>query len=499
MNVKLRPLSSKDAPYMLEWMTDPEITRFFRFDAANVTEASCREYIDNASKQDNAVHFAIADENDEYLGTISLKDIDTENRCAEYAISTRKKAHGTGAATQATEQILRYAFETLGLDRVYLNVLAENGRANAFYRKAGFRFVREEPNALELRGEPKTLNWYEIMSSDKKEQSNTESGEIAVSVAVITYNLQKYLPKLLDSILEQKTTFRYEIVVDDDCSPDDSREILREYDKRYPGVFVLSFRNENVKASKNLHGVMRQCRGKYIALLEGDDWWDDPEKLQYQYDFMEKHPEYIGMYCNSWVETSLTEVKHYPRRDISEPLVFTFKDFKNTHFFDRMPNSTDTAFFRNFYATAPAEEVDVFWKAHPMVADQTLALILYGKGPVYVDPRIVSHHRSITDKNANNYQALYAREDHRVSDAYMYACHEEYIEKVLHRRCGRFYKVRGDIFAQTFWSAKKNHSASEKAKAKEIWNQRRKKWPLVWWTFVWGCGTIKRKLTKKRT
>ncbi|MCR4682473.1 MAG: GNAT family N-acetyltransferase [Clostridiales bacterium] len=162
MNVKLRPLSSKDAPYMLEWMTDPEITRFFRFDASKVELRTCEEYIENAAKAENAAHFAIVDENDEYLGTISLKDIDTENRCAEYAISTRKKAHGTGAAAQATKLLLDHAFNTLGLERVYLNVLADNGRANAFYRKAGFRFVREEPDALELRGERKTLNWYEI-------------------------------------------------------------------------------------------------------------------------------------------------------------------------------------------------------------------------------------------------------------------------------------------------------------------------------------------------
>lgn len=322
---------------------------------------------------------------------------------------------------------------------------------------------------------------------------------IAVSVAVITYNLEKYLPTLLDSILEQETSFRYEIVINDDCSPDNSRQILYEYAERYPGIFVLAFQEHNVKASKNFHGVMRRCRGQYIALLEGDDWWDDKEKLQYQFDFMESHPEYIGMYCNSWVETSLTEEKHYPRRNISEPMVFTFKDFQSYRFYDRMPNSTDTAFFRNFYASAPDEEVDVFWKAHPMVADQTLALILYGKGPVYVSPRIVSHHRSITDKDAMNYQALYAREDHKVSDAYMYACHEDYIENVLHKRCGKFYKVRGMLFAEAFWIAKKSGKDEDKEKAREIWNQRRKKWPLVWWAFVWGCGTIKRKFKTRKT
>ena len=166
MEIHLRPLEPKDAPFMLEWMTDPEITRFFRFDASKVTLESCLAYIDHANTQTGAVHFAIANEADEYLGTISLKEIDRENKQAEYAVSTRKKAHGTGAALQATRLILRYAFEELGLERVYLNVLAENGRANAFYRKAGFRFVREEPGALELRGERKALNWYEITKTE---------------------------------------------------------------------------------------------------------------------------------------------------------------------------------------------------------------------------------------------------------------------------------------------------------------------------------------------
>ena len=151
---------------MYEWMTDPTITCFFRFDASKISVESCRAFIETAQTDPHTVHFAIADENDEYLGTISLKEIDSDQKEAEYAVSTRKKAHGTGAALEATRLILRYAFEELGLERVYLNVLAENGRANAFYRKAGFRFLREEPEALELRGERKALNWYEITNTE---------------------------------------------------------------------------------------------------------------------------------------------------------------------------------------------------------------------------------------------------------------------------------------------------------------------------------------------
>lgn len=221
-----------------------------------------------------------------------------------------------------------------------------------------------------------------------------------VSIAAITYNMQQYLPQLLDSILMQKTNFSFEIVVDDDHSPDQSRTILLDYQRRFPDRIVLSLRDRNVSGSLNMYGVLRQCRGKYVAILEGDDWWECEDKLQYQYDFLESHPEYIAMYCNSWVETSLTETIHHPRRDISSPLVFTYADYMHSHFLDRLTNSTDTAFFRNFFKDAPEQELDVFYRAHNMVWDQSLALILYGKGPVYVDPRLVSHHRSIVAEEA---------------------------------------------------------------------------------------------------
>ena len=160
MEIHLRPLRSEDAPLMLEWMQDPSIACFFRFDSASMTEEKCRSFIASANLDPDSRHYAIADERDCYLGTISLKNI--RDGRAEYAISTRKCAHGSGAALQATREVLRIAFDELGLDSVYLNVLTENLRANAFYRKAGFRYTHTEKDALEIRGERKDLNWYEI-------------------------------------------------------------------------------------------------------------------------------------------------------------------------------------------------------------------------------------------------------------------------------------------------------------------------------------------------
>ena len=176
MTVYLRLLKETDAPYMLEWMNDPDIACFFRFDAQKMTADSCREFILKSGEDGRCRHFAIAKKDtDEYLGTVSLKRIDQEKSEAEYAISTRKKAHGTGVAFQATRLIWKIAFEDYRLCRVYLNVLAENQRANAFYEKVGYRFEYCEENAVEIRGVRKNLNWYAISRQEYMEIAENES------------------------------------------------------------------------------------------------------------------------------------------------------------------------------------------------------------------------------------------------------------------------------------------------------------------------------------
>lgn len=161
----LRKLEEKDARYMLEWMHDEDINQFFRFDAANMTYEDAIKYIENVNLKEDEVHYAIVDDNDEYLGTISLKHVDYENKKAEYAISTRKKAHGTGVAMKATYEIFRIAFEELGLNKVYLNVLSVNKRANKFYEKAGFEYEGEFKQDLQIRGHYYDLRWYGMLAS----------------------------------------------------------------------------------------------------------------------------------------------------------------------------------------------------------------------------------------------------------------------------------------------------------------------------------------------
>ena len=134
----LRSLQATDIQGMLEWMADPAIAGVFQADFQSMNENSALEFIRSSWDDESSLHFAIAGKNDTYMGTISLQRVDYVNSAAEYAVSTRACAHGTGIAMNASYDLLRFAFRELGFHRVYLNVRASNKRAIRFYEKVGF-------------------------------------------------------------------------------------------------------------------------------------------------------------------------------------------------------------------------------------------------------------------------------------------------------------------------------------------------------------------------
>ena len=115
-----------------------------------------------------------------------------------------------------------------------------------------------------------------------------------VSVLCTAYNHERYIRDCLEGFVSQKTSFRFEVLVNDDVSTDSTADIIREYEQKYPNIVRGIYQKEN-QYSK---GVIINCdillplaRGKYIAFCEGDDCWCDPFKLQKQYDALEAHPE----------------------------------------------------------------------------------------------------------------------------------------------------------------------------------------------------------------
>lgn len=151
-----------------------------------------------------------------------------------------------------------------------------------------------------------------------------------LTVCCLTYNQDKYIHDCIDGILMQKTNFSFQILIHDDCSTDDTQEILKSYAKENLSIEIIQ-QAEN-QFSKGINPFFKylvpNIKGKYIAICEGDDYWTDPLKLQKQVDFMENNPEYAMTFHNATVlkddvfnkENAFSKIKN---RDYSQHELFT--------------------------------------------------------------------------------------------------------------------------------------------------------------------------------
>jgi len=119
-----------------------------------------------------------------------------------------------------------------------------------------------------------------------------------LSVLIATYNQEKYIEQAIRSAMAQRTTFDFEIVVADDCSTDRTPEIIRSLVAESPDRFRVLFNKKNLGIHLNYRYAWSQCRGQFVAGLEGDDYWTSLDKLQRQVDFLEVHPECIMCFHN---------------------------------------------------------------------------------------------------------------------------------------------------------------------------------------------------------
>jgi glycosyltransferase involved in cell wall biosynthesis len=147
-----------------------------------------------------------------------------------------------------------------------------------------------------------------------------------VSVAMVTYNHEKFIAQAIKSVLMQDSHFPIELVIGEDCSSDGTRNIVRRYAEVYPDVIRALIHEQNLGGYKNTQAVLRACRGEYIALLEGDDYWTSPHKLHKQVDFLESHPEYAMCFHNAitiWEDGS-REPQSY--RPVNQKIILTLED-----------------------------------------------------------------------------------------------------------------------------------------------------------------------------
>ncbi len=113
-----------------------------------------------------------------------------------------------------------------------------------------------------------------------------------VSVFILTYNHERFVADAIEGALRQKTDFSYEIVIADDCSTDGTREVIRRYGEREPERIRVLLNRHNIGALQTIVRAFAACRGQYVAMVEGDDYWTNPDKLQRQVDFLDSHPDH---------------------------------------------------------------------------------------------------------------------------------------------------------------------------------------------------------------
>lgn len=164
-----------------------------------------------------------------------------------------------------------------------------------------------------------------------------------LSCCFITYNHEKFISQAIDGMLKQETDFPFEIIIHDDASTDGTAEIIKKYADKYPHIIQTILQKENqYSQKKNIMAIpINEARGKYIATLEGDDYWTDPLKLQKQVDFLEKNSEYVCCYHNSMVINDNNEV-------IQDALFHNPKDYSEKELLSaRADMATETVVFRN--------------------------------------------------------------------------------------------------------------------------------------------------------
>jgi len=135
--------------------------------------------------------------------------------------------------------------------------------------------------------------------------------KLKVSIVTITYNHERYIAQAIESVMKQETEFDYELVIGEDCSGDNTRAIVESYHQRYPDMINLLPAKPNMGGYNNFVQTLRACRGDYIAILDGDDYWTDPHKLQKQVDFLDSHPDCTLCFHN--VEEVYTDEDRPPR------------------------------------------------------------------------------------------------------------------------------------------------------------------------------------------
>lgn len=247
------------------------------------------------------------------------------------------------------------------------------------------------------------------MSNSMINNINGES-EICVSIFCMTYNQENYIRETMEGFLMQKTSFKYEILVHEDASSDNTPEILKAYEDKYPDKVRVIYEEKNIYGTgvDYYYDILAPiARGKYIAICEGDDAWIDDSKLQRQVDYMEQHPECSLVGHKAFLQYPLNWSGERDPRAMGYP---TEGVVPYEHIFENWDIPTNSFLFRkDDYIKMPK-----FFREAP-TGDEPLEFYLGGLGEIYFMDRVMSVYNKMTD---NSWSERFLKSDFSVMAKY---------------------------------------------------------------------------------
>lgn len=225
-----------------------------------------------------------------------------------------------------------------------------------------------------------------------------------VSICCITYNHVRFIDQAIQSFLNQKTGFEFEVIINDDCSTDGTTEKLREYQREYPDKIrlVLHDKNEWQQGKRGIfaRNTFPLARGKYIALCEGDDFWNNDQKLQIQVGFLEKNEDYSAFAHQASV---VSEDGQHVLRDVFKadvPETLLLRNFIGSRWFH-----TASLMFRTRLVKENQLPTNV------ASGDRALYLLLSSFGKVYFSDKVMCGYRKNTASMSAQVSASLLKED----------------------------------------------------------------------------------------
>lgn len=217
------------------------------------------------------------------------------------------------------------------------------------------------------------------------------NNDLMVSVCCTTYNHKPFIAQTIESFLMQQTNFQFEIVVGDDCSTDGTSAVLETFREKYPTKVKVLSPPQNIGAHRNMINTANACKGKYLALCDGDDYWTDPYKLQKQVDFLEQNPEYIICCHYTRVIDINNNTIHVDPKPV--PLVYTYYDLLVGK---QVETKTATVVYHNIPAVNQVFQQPWYIKCY--AGDKLLKLFAtFNTGrKIYVIPEVMSCYRNHT-------------------------------------------------------------------------------------------------------